>query len=77
MKYNRPANFLAKEGSMKKRATRKLSLSKETVRNLQEERIQVVVGGESFGSICCYTTPNGGCTETCPDHSWCLQCWEI
>jgi len=62
---------------MKKQITKKLSLSKETLRNLSEREMVGVVGG--FSRTCCNSCtdwsdcscPTDTCTDTCTDLSKC------
>ena len=47
---------------MKKQLSRKLSLSKETLRNLSERDLQAVVGGGTRSGQC---TPSACTSDTC------------
>ena len=55
---------------MKKRIGTKLSLSKETLRNLSERELgNVVGGGTTLTGLCC----SGGASSCCTDDS-CVSC---
>jgi hypothetical protein len=48
---------------MKKQIARKISLSKDTLRNLSERDMTGVVGGSTFTGLCC----SGGASSCCTD----------
>ncbi len=50
---------------MKKRIGKKLSLSKETLRNLSERELGDVVGGNTFTRLCCSGGMSSCCTDDC------------
>lgn len=50
---------------MKKRIGKKLSLSKETLRNLSEREMENVVGGNTFTRLCCSGGTSSCCTDDC------------
>lgn len=51
---------------MKKQISRKISLSKETLRNLSEREIEGVVGG-TFTRLCCSGGASSCCTDDCTE----------
>jgi hypothetical protein len=54
---------------MKRQLQKKLTLSKETLRNLSEREMQGAVGGATFTGLCC----SGGASSCCTDDS-CVSC---
>jgi len=56
---------------MKKKLNERLSLSKETLRNLSEREMEGVVGGLTR---LCTATDGAGCTDTCPSCNSCPTC---
>jgi hypothetical protein len=55
---------------MRKQITRKLQLSKETLRNLSDRDLRNAVGGATFKCGETYATDCGPCpTQTCSDGS--------
>jgi len=59
---------------MKKQQLRKLTLDKETIKNLQEESFVLVIGGATLAVTCTVTPsavascPNASCGR-CPDEN--------
>lgn len=52
---------------MKKQIARKISLSKETLRNLSEREMEGAVGGGTFTRACCSGGASSCCTDDCTD----------
>ncbi len=50
---------------MKKRKNRKLTLNRETVKNLEANDLSKVAGGETLYHECGQTDPQQACTSTC------------
>jgi hypothetical protein len=55
---------------MKRQIQKRLTLSKETLRNLSEREMQGAVGGATFTGLCC----SGGVSSCCTDDSCAGTC---
>jgi hypothetical protein len=60
-----PAPFTAKEKHVKRKIGKKLSLSKETLRSMDEMSLQGVAGGITQTNVCTVCTACASCFDTC------------